>query len=174
MKDLKSENSAARHARIYKRGLICDPILPLITHVFLPIDNGHFLFFSFAFSSIDLGGHVQTSMLRLGRPLPRPNSPLKLKFPAPSLYPDLHFALKGSAAVRSSFSLHVWRKLIRETSFGRFCKHRQQTNSPKWTPPSLSLPKTAVSWERTVLPCRPTAHLRPVQLLEFRFSSPTC
>lgn len=75
-------------------------------------------------------------MLRLGRPLPRRNSPLKLKFPAPSLYPDLLFALMGSAAVRSSFSLHVWKKLIQETFFGRFCKHWQQTNSPTWTPPS--------------------------------------
>lgn len=63
-------------------------------------------------------------MLRLVKPLPRPNSPLKLKFLDPSLYPDLHFALMGSAVVHSSFSHHP--------VSGWFCKERQQTNRPKW------------------------------------------
>lgn len=45
-------------------------------------------------------------MLRLVRPLPRPNSPLKLKFLDPSLYPVLRFALMGSAVVHSAFSNH--------------------------------------------------------------------
>lgn len=33
----------AQQARIHERALICDSTLPLIAHVFLPLDSGHFL-----------------------------------------------------------------------------------------------------------------------------------
>lgn len=49
MKDLKfeySESTAAWHAHeppTYEERLICYPILPLIMHMLLPVDSGHFL-----------------------------------------------------------------------------------------------------------------------------------
>lgn len=63
-------------------------------------------------------------MLRLVRPLPRPNSPLKLKFLDPISLSGVRPALMGSAVVRSSFSHHP--------VSGWSCKEKQQTNRPKW------------------------------------------